>query len=90
MFDPQAAVFEGLTLMDDGVVCGRVNGKNQFGGYVGAQPFYYTTPESRARSEAQGRPAVNGILVASDRQTEYLVKLVCDRPPSLPRNGPTP
>lgn len=41
-FDPGSAQFRDLVLTDGGgVVCGFVNAKNKFGGYVGFRPFDY-------------------------------------------------
>ena len=37
--DPESAQFRNLELAGD-AVCGEVNAKNGFGGYVGFQPFY--------------------------------------------------
>ncbi len=38
--DPSSAMFEGL-FTHPGAVCGFVNSKNSFGGYVGRRPFGY-------------------------------------------------
>ncbi len=42
--DPDSAQFRRLRALDGGngfiVVCGELNGKNAFGGYVGFHPFY--------------------------------------------------
>lgn len=39
MKDPGSAQFRGLERFD-GLVCGEVNARNSYGGYVGFQPFY--------------------------------------------------
>lgn len=39
MKDPSAAQFEGLKIGQRDAVCGSVNGKNSYGGYVGFRPF---------------------------------------------------
>lgn len=40
--DPQSAVFSDVRVSTDpNVICGRVNAKNSFGGYVGAKEFRY-------------------------------------------------
>ena len=38
--DPSSATFEGL-FTHPGAVCGFVNAKNSFGGYIGRMPFGY-------------------------------------------------
>jgi hypothetical protein len=41
-FDPASATFRELIATDNGrQICGYVNAKNRFGGYVGFQPFLY-------------------------------------------------
>ena len=46
-FDPISAQFRGLRYVEINgqrhIVCGEVNGKNQFGGFVGFRNFYYDT-----------------------------------------------
>ncbi|CDX16431.1 exported hypothetical protein [Mesorhizobium sp. ORS 3324] len=51
MRDPTSLIFRGLThpntgspFVDNGVVCGFVNGKNAYGAYVGFTPFVYQGP----------------------------------------------
>lgn len=46
--DPLSAQFRGLRRPGEGFmpqrrICGFVNGKNTFGGYVGFKPFFYDT-----------------------------------------------
>lgn len=42
MKDPAAARFEGTHVVAEGrYVCGRVNGKNSFGAYIGMRRFIY-------------------------------------------------
>ncbi len=44
LFDPASAQFKDLKTVNGVVglrVCGRVNAKNRFGGYIGFRPFYY-------------------------------------------------
>lgn len=38
LLDPESAKFKEVTVKDD-IVCGHVNAKNSFGGYVGTQYF---------------------------------------------------
>jgi hypothetical protein len=37
--DPDSAMFRGITVYRDGMVCGQVNAKNSMGGYVGFKLF---------------------------------------------------
>lgn len=37
--DPESARFRNLQATEAGIVCGYVNAKNRFGGYVGFKPF---------------------------------------------------
>lgn len=47
--DPESARFTGLQMSADGkVVCGKVNAKNSYGGYVGPQPFRYFVEKKMA------------------------------------------
>ena len=41
LLDPESARFRDLKIKGKDAVCGEVNGKNRFGGYVGFQPFSY-------------------------------------------------
>jgi hypothetical protein len=41
LVDPASAQYRGVISYRDGTVCGEVNAKNQFGGYVGFKPFTY-------------------------------------------------
>lgn len=72
--DPHSAMFEGLeagTTHDGTIVCGYVNAKNGFGGYVGRQPFrvlLYTAakkPEVLAVGESGG---YGGVVLAKCRE----------------------
>lgn len=39
--DPYSAQFENVSVKHEGIVCGYVNAKNAFGGYVGRKRFVY-------------------------------------------------
>jgi len=41
LVDPKSADFRNLFVSKSGVVCGEVNSKNRFGGYVGFRAFFY-------------------------------------------------
>jgi hypothetical protein len=41
LIDPKSADFRNTFAAKSGVVCGEVNSKNRFGGYVGFREFYY-------------------------------------------------
>lgn len=41
LLDPDSAKFQNVRVVNKFLVCGEVNAKNQFGGYVGYQPFFY-------------------------------------------------
>ncbi|RWK85294.1 MAG: hypothetical protein EOR52_27700 [Mesorhizobium sp.] len=47
--DPGSAQFQGLVMARSKVLCGFVNAKNGFGGYVGFTPFLYN-PADRSAS----------------------------------------
>lgn len=38
--DPSSSQFRNLVAYDDGLICGELNAKNSYGGYVGYNPFY--------------------------------------------------
>ncbi|WP_454917307.1 hypothetical protein [Xanthobacter sediminis] len=47
--DPESARFADLSLSPDGkIVCGKVNAKNAFSGYVGPQRFRYFIEDRKA------------------------------------------
>jgi hypothetical protein len=41
LLDPGSATFDGVRVVDGHYVCGWVNAKNRFGGYVGSKRFVY-------------------------------------------------
>ena len=41
MKDPESAIFKGTRVAENGMLCGMVNAKNEFGGYTGFQTFIY-------------------------------------------------
>ena len=43
LIDPKSADFRNILVSKSGVVCGEVNSKNRFGGYVGFRAFFYDT-----------------------------------------------
>lgn len=43
--DPSSAQFRNARIVDDQVICGEVNAKNAFGGYVGFEPYAVTRGE---------------------------------------------
>ena len=45
MRDPTSAQFRNMMVFASGAVCGEVNAKNGFGGYVGFDPFIVTSAE---------------------------------------------
>jgi hypothetical protein len=52
LFDPSAAMYKEETVVRTKIgelstvtVCGQVNGRNRFGGYVGFKRYYYTVVE---------------------------------------------
>lgn len=49
-YDPAAVQFEDV-VEGDGIVCGRVNYTNKYGGYMGFQPFAYAGPKDIARDK---------------------------------------
>lgn len=71
--DPVSAQFRGVEVRKSGAVCGEVNAKNGFGGYVGFKEFV-VTPDGQALIDpgdpsppATGQPAsVEQIRAAGD------------------------
>lgn len=71
MRDPAAAQFQRVAAAKDGAngfVCGMVNGKNGFGGYVGFLPFYGRLLEGGEFKLA---------AIAKDRQTSHQIAMAC-------------
>lgn len=66
--DPDSAKFRDLVLVppsgpgDAGIVCGYVNSRNSFGGYVGFQPFYVIGNMSDLRDREVGAWLNNHII----------------------------
>jgi hypothetical protein len=62
--DPDSAEFSDMHLWGDekiGIVCGRVNAKNSFGGYIGYQRFYWHVGhEKGVFLESEGDPTKDG------------------------------
>lgn len=49
--DPESARFRGVVVAESGkVLCGFVNAKNSFGGYVGFRPFDYSLYTGEAKT----------------------------------------
>lgn len=49
--DPESARFRGVVVAESGkVICGFVNAKNSFGGYVGFRPFDYSLYTGEAKT----------------------------------------
>ncbi|MBX3429710.1 MAG: hypothetical protein KF779_09020 [Hyphomonadaceae bacterium] len=70
-FDPAAAQFRNVRMIENGNVCGEVNGKNRFGGYVGFRPFvYWADREIRAEIAMNNLEALN-----PDKTDEALARL---------------
>lgn len=65
--DPDSAQFQGLHLAPDAAaLCGQINAKNGFGGYVGFRPFVATMQEVRIR------PDFNVKTMLDDGTAEYV------------------
>lgn len=74
--DPSSAQFEDVGAMIDGdtlFVCGRLNAKNLYGGYVGFQPFYGRMAVSA------GRPVFDLTSIGDDKQKAHSVGMACAR-----------
>jgi hypothetical protein len=68
MKDPEAAKFKNMVVMDLGkrrVICGEVNAKNGYGGYVGFKKFYMYEGADKF------------LIKADDRIMDQLVDLAC-------------
>lgn len=50
--DPDSAKFDDVYVQNDSAVCGRVNARNSFGGYVGARRFVVRPNNTVALDEA--------------------------------------
>ncbi|MGA7676139.1 MAG: hypothetical protein WCA78_13980 [Rhizomicrobium sp.] len=55
--DPGSAEFDHVTQLSNGVVCGYVNARNGFGGYVGREAFMFGQPVGGLMMEEQGSAA---------------------------------
>lgn len=61
LFDPESARFQDLKARTDTkVVCGYVNAKNKFGGYVGFRRFYFKEGGQVAIDDDKGYLAMKG------------------------------
>jgi hypothetical protein len=71
--DPEAAQFRNVAIRDGGktrIVCGEVNGKNSYGGYVGFRKFFVY------------EDSLNVLVKKGDPIMDQLVDLACK--PNLP------
>lgn len=69
--DPDSAQFRNIVIRDSGkrrAVCGEVNAKNSYGGYVGYRAFYVIEGDSKA------------LIKRDDPIMDRLVDLVCAAP----------
>lgn len=66
--DPESARFQNIRQVGRGEICGQVNAKNAFGGYVGFQHFWLKDIEAR-------RPTL--LIDSSDSR---LAGVICDHP----------
>lgn len=84
MKDPASAIFsermkiagtilEGKDSGTGYLVCGRVNGKNSYGGYVGAQPFRASV------LDLSGKPFVVTASIASERFDRLFSLHICEQ-----------
>lgn len=72
--DPGAAQFQSMGAVDEGervLVCGELNAKNVYGGYVGFVPFY-----GRIIIDA-GSPYFHLTALADDQATELRIRQTC-------------
>jgi len=53
--DPASARFEGDVVYPTGAVCGLVNSKNAYGGYVGSTPYFYVIATKELRFLTDGK-----------------------------------
>lgn len=59
--DPESARFEDLKVrMDKKIVCGSVNAKNKFGGYVGFRRFHFQEGGMVVLDDGKGSLAIHG------------------------------
>jgi len=73
--DPASAQFRNLTLRSNGtVLCGDVNAKNGFGGYVGFRPFI-AVPEGAAiwSGSCTGRGDIDAQIACASAQNNYIL-----------------
>lgn len=62
--DPYSAQFENVTVKREGVVCGHVNVRNAFGGYVGRKRFVYLGTFAKGMDIEDGK--FGGLLEGSE------------------------
>lgn len=64
--DPTSPLFTDVTANGTLEVCGKVNGKNGFGAYAGAQRFHYNTATGVEIEPSEDQPAGKLIVCAFD------------------------
>lgn len=67
--DPESAQFRNVRRLPDGDVCGEVNSKNGFGGYVGFQHFWIIRAQSSQPEVHLGIEAIDVICKAKEGKT---------------------
>jgi len=67
--DPDSAQFRNVRRLPDGDICGEVNSKNGFGGYVGFQHFWIVRPQASQPEVHLGIEAIDLICKAKEGKT---------------------
>lgn len=77
--DPASAQFTEMKIIEAPfpALCGMVNGKNSYGGYVGSRPFYVQYIGSSAQKRIVELPKKAGERAIFDAEMD-LLKLVCE------------
>ena len=84
-FDPDSARFDRLVLGKNDAVCGWVNAKNRFGGYVGFEQFVYLPAKAVAAENAErGRNDYPNMFVGRQGGGFIMSRTFCpDMPPAV-------
>lgn len=86
MKDPESVRFTDVVASEKGTVCGWINAKNSYGGYVGFKPFYVLAGMADIRDEDDRSSFTNrgwfaiawracGLVTASEKFGDSLLKL---------------
>ncbi|MEZ2742644.1 hypothetical protein ACBP93_08435 [Paenalcaligenes hominis] len=88
--DPYSAKFENVKKLKSGAVCGEVNYKNQYGAYIGRQPFAIVGSKGYIAENSPAEVEAVCVDALDCKDTGCVVNTISDRLKALQREGLAP